>query len=218
MNIEKKSVVIINFQLGNLFSVQQACMHFGLMPQITDDKEKIRNAQAIILPGVGAFGDAMQNLQRLDLVSPLKDFIASGKPVFGICLGMQLLFEESEEFGNYKGLGIIPGIVQRFPDKYLGDELKVPNIGWNTIYHNGGRWVDTPLENIKQNQYMYFVHSYYVRPLEEACILSFTSYKCFEYCSSIKYKNIFATQFHPEKSSYIGLNIYRDWINSNLLK
>lgn len=213
MNFEESDVVIIDYQLGNLFSVNQACIYFGLTPKITNDIKIILNAKAIILPGVGAFGDAMHNLNKLDLISPIKDFAASGKPVFGICLGMQLLFEESEEFGINSGLGIIPGFVKRFPDHHNGNKLRIPYIGWNPIFNHSLTWHKTPLENIEQNEYMYFVHSFYAQPSDNEDILSYSVHKSFEYCSSIQNKNIFATQFHPEKSALKGLDIYKNWIN-----
>ena len=210
---ETGKVVIIDYQLGNLFSVQQACIHIGLIPEITNDKETIINAKAIILPGVGAFGNAMKNLEKFDLVMPLKELAASRKPIFGICLGMQLLFEESEEFGKNKGLGIIAGTIRSFPINYEGKKIKVPHIGWNTIYNNNREWKGTPLEKTKQNEFMYFVHSYYAQPSKIDSILTFTDYCNINYCSSIISENVFATQFHPEKSSLKGLEIYREWAN-----
>lgn len=204
-----KKVAIIDFKLGNLFSVVQACKINGLNVVITDDRKEIFAADGLIMPGVGAFGDAMINLMKLDLVSPIKDFIGDGRPFLGICLGFQLLFSTSEEFGDFKGLDIIKGSVRRFENKN-NMKIKVPQIGWNTIYANKD-WSLTPLFSIPQNEYMYFVHSYYVDPENKNQILTHTNYEGIEYCSSIIHKNIFATQFHPEKSGEKGIEIYKNW-------
>ncbi|MBN1405329.1 MAG: imidazole glycerol phosphate synthase subunit HisH [Candidatus Omnitrophica bacterium] len=210
-------IVIIDYGMGNLFSVKQACIHAGLDALITSDKKELLSADAAILPGVGAFGDAMDNLHKLDMVLPIKDFVASGRQFYGICLGMQLLMDESEEFGSYKGLGLVNGCVVKFPNKDKnGRKIKVPQVGWNSIKrpldNSSDPWNDTALENINNNELMYFVHSYYALPSEQGVVLSKTVYEGMEYCSSIKYgKNIFASQFHPEKSAGIGLNIYKNW-------
>ena len=208
-----KKIIILDYQLGNLFSVKQACDTVGLNSRISSDKKDIAIADAIILPGVGAFKEAMSNMHSLDLVEPLKDFVASGKPLFGICLGQQLLFTESEEFGSSKGLDFIQGTIKKFPSfKGSNNLIKVPQIGWNHIYKKSVEWVDSPLSGIKQNAYMYFVHSYYVDPASEQNILTLTNYSGIEYCSSVIRKpNIFATQFHPEKSGKPGVGVYERW-------
>lgn len=208
---KNNDVVIVDYQLGNLFSVKHACMRVGLNPIVTFDKKIVLNAKAIILPGVGAFGDAMKNLEKLDLISPLRDKVQMGIPLFGVCLGLQLLFEESEEFGTYKGLGFIHGTVKRFSNKINERKIKVPNIGWYPIYNNNfEKWNDTPLNGLKQNSFMYFVHSYFVKPENKNDILTLTNYEGLEYCSSIKKDNICAFQFHPEKSGTDGLIIYNN--------
>ncbi len=210
-------IAIIDYGMGNLFSVQQACLHTELDAVITSDKKELLDADAAILPGVGAFGNAMDNLQKLDLISPIKDFIASGRQFYGICLGMQLLMSESEEFGNHSGLNLIKGRVVKFPGKDNEDrKIKVPQIGWNSIKRPGvnfkNAWDDSPLKNIKDNEFMYFVHSYYAKPSDQSVVLSKTVYEGTEYCSSVKLgKNIFASQFHPERSAEKGLNIYKNW-------
>lgn len=211
---KKIKVAIIDYQLSNLFSVQHACNFIGLDAKITSDKRDLENVDGVILPGVGAFGDAMSNLKKLDLIQPIKEFINCGKPFMGICLGLQLLFSESQEFGIYPGLDIIKGNVKKFPKINLKHEqIKVPQIGWNSIYRNSKTqsWNNTPLKNLSQNEFMYFVHSYYTDPLDQKVILSLTNYSGIEYCSSILYKNIFATQFHPEKSGPEGIKIYQNW-------
>lgn len=207
------TVAIIDYETGNLFSVEHACEYVGLSAAITSDSTVIMDADAVILPGVGAFGGAMENLKRLDLEFPLKDFIATGKPFMGVCLGLQLLFSESEEFGRHKGLGIIEGSVVRFPAQTaVGEPVKVPHIGWNRIHKPSGKdWDNSPLRNLNEGEFMYFVHSYYPEPLSKDVILSITDYEGVQFCSSISQKNVFACQFHPEKSAKAGLEIYKQW-------
>lgn len=203
-----KKVSIIDYEGGNLFSVIQACKSIGLDVSITSDYNKILTSDGLILPGVGSFPYAMKILKKKDLVNPIKDFISSNKPFMGICLGFQLLFSTSEEFENCDGLDIIKGKVRKF--KFKDDMIKVPQIGWNKIY-NSKEWNNSPLKDISQNEFMYFVHSYYVDPSDKKNILTYSKYENFEYCSSIINKNIFATQFHPEKSSFEGIKIYKNW-------
>lgn len=209
-------ITIIDYQISNLFSVQHACDHLGLQAEISSDKQKLLESEAAILPGVGAFGDAMKNLKKLDLIGPIKEFIASGKAFMGVCLGLQLLFSESEEFGHHEGLNIIHGTVTKFPSKNKKKEtIKVPQIGWNQIYESEKRnWTQSPLAAIRSHEFMYFVHSYYVSPADKSVILSLTEYQGIEYCSSIFSGNIFAAQFHPEKSGAEGIKIYRDWLKA----
>lgn len=219
MTLIQKKILIIDYKLGNLFSVNQALTNFGLNVKITSDPEDIKSADAVVLPGVGAFGDAMNNLHNLNLVNPILDFVGSGKPFLGICLGLQLLFTESEEFGLTRGLGLIKGQVRRFHNTNReGDITKVPQISWNQIHKVKGRsWNNTPLENIKDGEFMYFVHSFYVIP-DEPVGLSETNYDGQRYISSIIKNNIFACQFHPEKSANVGLSLYNAWANLNNLK
>lgn len=214
---DKKKVAIIDYQLGNLFSVKQACVFLDMDADITTDRNKLLEADYAILPGVGAFGEAMQNLQRLDLVSPIRDFIASGKPFMGVCLGLQLLFSESEEFGATRGLDLIKGVIKKFkPADTSGHILKVPQIEWNQIYETkDNHWKESPLASCHHGDYMYFVHSYYVKPESEQYVLSKTEYGGYRYCSSIINRNIFACQFHPEKSGLHGVEIYKNWFENN---
>lgn len=212
----EQKVTIIDYGLGNLFSISQAIIHAGGVPVVTSDKETIVNSDFLVLPGMGAFGDAMQNLEKLDLVSPILEYTASQKPIMGVCLGMQILFEESEEFGTHKGLGIIPGVIKRFPPQSQEGKVKVPQIAWNQIYQSETtHWETSPLNNIADNEYMYFVHSYYTIPEQQKNILSLTQYAGIEYCSSVRHKNVFAFQFHPEKSGKSGLKIYENFIKSS---
>jgi len=216
-----KKVSIIDYGIGNLYSVLKACEFVGIHAEITKDKNKIISSDAIILPGVGAFSDAMNSLNRLDLVKPIIDFSNSGKPLMGVCLGMQLLLKESEELGITKGLGIFEGVCRKFPQINRNLKLKVPQINWNSIYPNKNNLnfkSNTPLEDIKSGEHMYFVHSYYADLINEDEVLSKTTYGGIEYCSSINKKNIFGFQFHPEKSASEGLKIYDQFkkiINTN---
>jgi len=216
--LSQVNVVIIDYGMGNLFSVKLACEKVGLVAEISSSAKEIINADGIILPGVGAFGDAMDNLRRLDLISPIRDYIKTAKPFMGICLGMQLLLTESEEFGLHKGLDIIPGRVIRFPEKNKDKEIiKVPQVGWNQISQVKGmdenKWLELPLKGIADGEYMYFVHSYYAVLANNESLLSVTNYGGITYASSLQKGQIFASQFHPEKSGNKGLHIYKNWSN-----
>ena len=213
----KLNVAIVDYGVGNLFSVKHACNSVGMQASITFDKQEILSADAVILPGVGAFGNAIESLEKLDLVYVLKDIATSSKPFVGICLGMHLLMDESEEFGGHQGLGIIKGSVIRLdnPVSISGKRLKVPHVGWNRIYKKsdsiGDLWTHSVLEGLANGEFMYFVHSYYSIPENDEVVFSTTNYQGIEYCSSISRKNVFAFQFHPEKSGVEGLKIYRNW-------
>ena len=191
--------------MGNLGSVEKALRHIGEECIITSSVSDLMNASGVILPGVGAFAAAMDELTERDLVNPLIDCAYSGKPFLGICLGMQLLLEGSEENnlerretkGVVSGLGVIPGFVRRFPDS----DLKVPQMGWNNLTDVTGRLLN-------EGDYVYFVHSYYCQPDNAADIAAKTSYGI-NYCASFEHDNIFGMQFHPEKSGEAGLNILR---------
>jgi glutamine amidotransferase len=206
-------VAIVDYGMGNLFSVQQACAQAGLEAVIAGETAGLLEADAVILPGVGAFGDAMETLRRLDLIDALKEVATSGKPLVGICLGMQLLMTESTEFGRHRGLGIIPADVVRLhvSADALPRRLKVPEVGWNPVWPvREDAWVGSLLEGIPAGACMYFVHSYYVRPVDAALILSTTTYGPITYCSSLQFGNVFGCQFHPERSGPAGLTIYRN--------
>jgi glutamine amidotransferase len=209
-------VVIIDYGMGNLFSVQQAFSKVGIPATITSSKIDIMEAMVVVIPGVGAFGDAMNALHKLDLVSPIKDLIGSNTLIVGICLGMELLMSESEEFGIHKGLDVVSGPVARLkPNPDDKKPPKVPHVGWSRICSpNDSRdedpWQDTLLDSVPQDEFMYFVHSYYVRPLDENIILSVSQYGDVEFCSSFSKGNIFGCQFHPERSGIHGLTIYEN--------
>ena len=212
------SVAIVDYGLGNLFSVTQACDRAAMRGFLTSAAAEIMSADLVILPGVGAFGDAMESLRRLDLVEPLREVAASGKPLFGVCLGFQLLMEESHEFGLHKGLGIVQGDVVTFEGPAEpGRPLKVPQVGWNRIFRTSTEsaapadvWENSPLQGLADGEFMYFVHSLYVRPKDPSLVLSSSRYGDVEFCSSLKAGKIFACQFHPERSGPEGLRIYRN--------
>jgi len=209
-------VAIIDYKMSNLHSVQAACKKVGLSSIITSDSTQIQNAKVAILPGVGAFGEAMNHLTESKLDECIKRFIESGRPFIGICLGLQLLFEASEEFGSHKGLGLIKGSVKKFFSSVdENTKYPVPQIGWNRIRQRGESWKDTLLCENQDKDFMYFVHSYYVVPEDDHITLSTTTYGKQKYCSSIQFRNIFASQFHPEKSGETGMKIYQQ-LKTNL--
>ena len=192
---------------------------------ITSSGKKLFAADAVILPGVGAFGDAMAALKRLDLVTPLRDIAQSDKWLIGICLGLQLLMSESCEFGNHKGLDIIKGQVlpidnpiQVNPDG--SRTLKVPQVGWNRVWQTSEKglnsntgaksWEETPMKGVQNGEFMYFVHSYFVKPERKDAVISTSVYGQIEFCSSLQYNKIFACQFHPERSGKQGLKVYEN--------
>ena len=209
---QNQTIAIVDYGgTGNLFSVKHACENVGLTAIITSKRETILSADAVILPGVGAFGDAMRSLTRLDLIHPLKELAASATPLIGICLGFQLLMEESSEFGIHQGLGIVTGSV--LPFEKSNSRFKVPHVGWNRIHKTEGaenRWSVSPLSGVRSDEYLYFVHSYYVAPTDTSFVSTTSRYADTEFCSSIQFGNVFACQFHPERSGIRGLQIYRN--------
>jgi len=214
MNTDReKFIAIVDIGRGNLLSIVQAFNYVGLQCVITSDHNVIQQADAVVLPGVGAFGDAMQVLKKHDLVPLLRDWAESGKYLIGICLGMQLLFTESDEFGTNKGLDLIAGNVVKLPNTQRNNDevYKVPQVGWNTIYscpNSPVEWDKTPLKGINEQEYMYFMHSYYVQPSDDRIVMTKTKYAGVEYCSSIYSDNVMAFQFHPERSGKAGLAVY----------
>lgn len=203
----KPKIVIIDYGMGNLRSVQKGFEQVGFEASVTRSKRAIFEASAIILPGVGAFKDCMENLKKYGLIDPIVRSIEKGKPYLGICLGLQILFSESEEFGHRKGLDLIRGKVVRFqPDS----EHKVPHMGWNTIE----KLKKAPmLQGIESGDFFYFVHSYFVVPEEREWIATYTHYGA-PFVSSIWKENLFAMQFHPEKSQQKGLRILENFARS----
>jgi glutamine amidotransferase len=202
-----RPLAIVDYGMGNLRSVQKAFERLGHAALVTREPERIAAAAGVVLPGVGAFGACMTNLTSLGLVEPVRDAIASGKPFLGICLGMQLLFEESEEFGPVAGLGVLRGRVVRFaPDP----ERKVPHMGWNRlrIVRRAPALVD-----VDDGAFVYFVHSYYPVPADPTVIATTTEYGP-EFASSVARDNVFACQFHPEKSQQVGLRLLDGFVRA----
>lgn len=197
--------VIIDYGMGNLRSVEKAVEAAGGRPAVTGDPESIRSAERLILPGVGAFGEAMENLRRTGLDSAILDAARAGKPLLGLCLGLQLLFTHSEEFGSHEGLDLIPGNVRKLDCP----GLRVPHVGWNQI--EGDR-PDPLLTDIREGSYFYFVHSYYVEPDDPRDVLRRTSYGL-RFCSIARRGNIYGVQFHPEKSQEAGKRLLRNFLS-----
>ncbi len=210
----KPKVAIVDYGMGNLFSVKQACAHAGLDGFITSSRQDVLDADAVILPGIGAFADAMATLRQLDLVTAIQQVAESEKPLVGICLGMQLLMSESFEFGRHTGLGIIPGQVLRFENSTESSiPIKVPQVCWNRIYRTeteNDPWQDSLLQGLPNGVHMYFVHSFYVKPEDSAVSIATTRYGNNEFCSALRANNIFACQCHPERSGPHGLSVYKN--------
>lgn len=206
----KKKVSIIDYGLGNLFSVKQACETVGLDALITASPEDILNSDMLILPGVGAYGIAMENLEKTQLIPALKAFVSTGKPFVGICLGMQLMLTESVEFGHYKGLNLIPGKTKKFEFKSIDEEcFAVPQIQWNQLKKTSVIQQGHLFDFINDGDYMYFVHSFYCVPEYRDMIITTTNYAGVEYPSIIQHENCIGIQFHPEKSGANGIEIYK---------
>jgi glutamine amidotransferase len=195
-------IAIVDYGVGNLRSVQKGLERVGATAVVTSEPGELDSAQGVILPGVGAFGDAMANLRQRELLAPVLRQVEAGKPLLGICLGMQLLFEESEEMGRHPGLGLLRGRVVRFPD----GELKVPHIGWNQLHSPRG----AVLAGIKDGAYAYFVHSYYVQPEQPSDVLATTDYGV-EFAAVVGQGRIWGAQFHPEKSQEVGLQLLQNF-------
>ncbi len=198
-------IAIIDYDAGNIKSVEKALMALGETAVITRDREKILNADKVILPGVGAFGDAMEKIRRYGLEEIIREVAVKKKPFLGICLGLQLLFESSEETPGVKGLGILKGKITKIPDD-MG--LKVPQIGWNSLkFPNKGRLY----RGIQEDAYVYFVHSYYLQAEDPQIVTATTEYAAHIH-ASVEKENVFACQFHPEKSSEVGLQILKNFV------
>jgi glutamine amidotransferase len=208
-------IVIIDYGMGNLRNVQKAFEHMGIGARISSLAQDLVQADGVVLPGVGAFGDAMGNLVVAGLVEPIRQVASEGKPLLGICLGLQLLFEESEEMGLHRGLGILPGRVVRFDQAPDGAPLKVPHVGWNQLHlaDSGSPAGGSPgalLSGIPDGSYAYFVHSYYVAPADPACVLAMTDYGI-DFASVVGQGSVFGAQPHPEKSQEVGLRLLRNF-------
>lgn len=198
-------IAILDYDAGNIKSVEKAMQLLGQDVVITRDRETILGADKVILPGVGAFGDAMDKLRQYGLCDVIHEVADSGKPFLGICLGLQLLFERSDEALGVEGLGILKGEILRIPDK---EGLKIPHMGWNSLaLQNNGRL----FQNLPEEPYVYFVHSYYLKAADEGIVTATTEYGTHIH-ASVEQGNIFACQFHPEKSSDVGLRILQNFV------
>lgn len=201
-------IAIIDYDAGNIKSVEKALEKLGADVVITKDPDVILNADKVILPGVGAFGDAMHNLKKYKLDEVIYQVVEKGTPFLGICLGLQLLFERSDETPGVEGLGILKGEILRIPEK---DQLKIPHMGWNSLHlQNGGRL----FQGLSEQSYVYFVHSYYLKAEEVEIVKATTEYSV-NIHASVEKDNVFACQFHPEKSSDVGLQILKNFVELN---
>ena len=202
-------IAVIDYGMGNLRSVEKALKKVGGRVRITSKPSDIAKCDKLVLPGVGAFGDAMNELKRLRLVAPIKDAINEGKTFLGLCLGMQLLFDASEEAPGVKGLSVLGGNVKRF--KFGKGGLKVPHMGWNQVTCTDAALKKTMFNGIKDNAYFYFVHSYYGIPRRKNMIAATTDYGK-PFCSAVAHGRVWGCQFHPEKSSASGLRLLKNFL------
>ena len=198
-------IAIIDYDAGNIKSVEKALLSMGETPVLTRDPEVILQADHIILPGVGSFGDAMENLNRYHLVPVIHEIVEKGTPFLGICLGLQLMFEKSDETPGVQGLALLPGEIVRIPDD---GKLKVPHIGWNSLHFPKESRL---FQGIEEDSYVYFVHSYYLKAGNIDDVAATTEYGTLIH-AAVEHGNIFACQFHPEKSSEVGLHILKNFI------
>ena len=215
---EKNDIVIIDYGVGNLRSVEKAFAASGHTARVTGDADAIRRAERVVLPGVGAFGAAINTLRASGLEAATLEAAHSGRPFLGICVGMQLLFSESEEMGTHQGLNLIPGRVKRFGERNLGQaakNVKVPQIGWNALHFPTGRTTPSPLfAGLSEGATAYFLHSFYCTPDDESAVAAQTDFIA-PYCSAVTKANIMGVQFHPEKSGSVGLQILDNWARWN---
>ncbi len=206
-------VAVVDYGMGNLFSVARACETVGLAPLVTDDPAAVEAADGIVLPGVGAFGEAMTSLIRLGLASVLQRAVRAGRPLLGICLGMQLLAREGEEFGRYAGLGLVPGHVRKLAPR---ERVKLPHIGWTAIEPvlegpGGTAWRGTLLEDVAPGAPMYFVHSFVFEPDSASVVRAVARYGDTPFCAALESGPVTGCQFHPERSGVTGLSVYRSF-------
>lgn len=209
--ISSKNIVIVDYGVGNLWSLGNAVRLFAPNTQVTEEREKIEQANAIILPGVGAFNAGMEGLRVRGLIEPITEAAKQGVPILGICLGAQLLLEKSNEFGEHAGLGLIKGETVHFPELPKG--IKVPAIGWQEVTPGASGEAQKLFAGVGSGTF-YFVHSYILKPAHESSVLAKTVYGGFEYAAAIGEGRIAGTQFHPEKSGAAGLSLLQNFISS----
>ena len=210
-----KNVVVVDYGLGNLKSIQRGLDKVGAKVTITSDLDVIAKAERLVLPGVGAFEAGMAGLQKADLVDVIQGFVKTGNTLLGICLGMQMLLEHSEEHGKHEGLGLIPGVVKKIPESIKGKfARKIPHIGWTKLYpFEDNDWRGTCLEDVKVGEYFYFVHSFMAVPSTQKHIIAQCEDKGLLVTAAVKKDNVIGLQFHPEKSGEAGLKILKSFVN-----
>lgn len=210
--MKKRNVIIIDYGIGNVKSISNALVNLNAKPILSQDVKMIANADALILPGVGAFKKGMENLTNSNIKQGIYEFVKKGNPFLGICLGMQMLLEESEEFGITQGLGLVKGKVKKIPISKKSNDI-LPHVGWNEIATPSNKeWENSILNGVQPKSDVYFVHSYVAVPESLNSVLSTTTYSEIQFCSSLQQDNIYGTQFHPEKSGKIGLSILSNFL------
>lgn len=204
------SAAVLDYDSGNVRSITNALRHTGAQPLLTRERRILQAADALVIPGVGAFGNAMESLRKYRLIEAIRRFAASGKPILGICLGMQLLFDQSEEFGLHAGLGLIPGAVKRLPVK---EDVRLPHIAWNGVYFPAGLCrEETLFRRLEEGTQVYFVHTYAAVPASRDCVIGLSRYGGCEFVSAVQAGRIMGCQFHPEKSRQAGLALFEEFL------
>lgn len=203
------TIALLDYGIGNIKSIQSALQKVGCSVLLTNNKNEIAAADGLVIPGVGAFKHGMDKLEKLDMISFIQDYSLTDRPILGICLGMQMLFSRSSEFGISNGLNLVEGNVSKLSNTER--KLKLPHVSWNGLIRNKTPWKYTILDSLPEKNFMYFVHSFVASPVDKNHILSTTDYEGIEFCSSVKKKNIFGCQFHPEKSADQGLQIIKNF-------
>jgi imidazole glycerol-phosphate synthase subunit HisH len=210
--LRNKRICVIDYDLGNVKSILMGLKKVGAHPVLSKEEDEILSSDAVVLPGVGAFNVGMENLKKYALIEKISRFVRTGKPLLGICLGMQLLMDEGEEFGYSKGLGLLRGKVTKLSLKE-GHKERIPHVGWNMIDEpEESRWRGTILNGLEAKSGVYFVHSFRAEPADPGDILSTTFYGGKHFCSSVHKGNIYGCQFHPEKSAAVGLRILENFV------
>lgn len=215
MKKNKIPLAVVDYGLGNLFSIGRALRRIGAQAVISGRPEDVAGADRVILPGVGAFGDGMRGLRENGLIEPLREFAAAGRPLLGICLGMQLFMEEGEEFGVHRGLGIVPGKTVAFP-RPQGANFKIPHVGWNGIRPSAASedsWKGSVFSGLAEGSQVYFVHSFVTEPADSNDLLARTDYGGRSFCAALRHGNVSGCQFHPEKSGPTGLQILKNFVS-----
>jgi glutamine amidotransferase len=209
----KMNIGVLDYGAGNLKNVCRAIEHLGYDYQLITSPKGVINAEKLIIPGVGAFKVAMEQLEALELIEPIKELAEMSVPIMGICLGMQLLFERSSEFGSTKGLGILTGVINLIPDiNSIGNRVKVPHVGWNELIVDNLE--SSIIDDLSENEAVYFVHSYRVEEFDKAEIVAHCTYNCLKIPAIIQRKNVLGCQLHPEKSGTVGLKILKSFLQN----